>query len=146
VPHGVTLEPSPAGRQPRLRIHLRFEAHALAISRNEITVARKAKAAVNEGTDATPVDAIPSTGKPFTRRKSNTAAKKRSLKSVPQTKKAAAAKAAPAPLAKAEPTDDEIRLRAYFISERRHRLALPGDSNEDWIEARRQLMAEAGLE
>lgn len=43
----------------------------------------------------------------------------------------------------AEPTDDEIRLRAYFLAERRHRLSLPGDSNHDWIEARRQLIEEA---
>jgi hypothetical protein len=42
-----------------------------------------------------------------------------------------------------EPTDDEIRLRAYFLAERRHRLSLPGDSNHDWIEARRQLIEEA---
>jgi hypothetical protein len=43
----------------------------------------------------------------------------------------------------AEPTEDEIRLRAYFLAERRHRLSLPGDSNHDWIEARRQLIEEA---
>jgi hypothetical protein len=33
-------------------------------------------------------------------------------------------------------------MRAYFISEERERLALPGDANSDWIEARRQLLAE----
>ena len=43
-----------------------------------------------------------------------------------------------------QPTDDEIRLRAYFLAERRQRLSLPGDSNHDWIEARRQLIEEAG--
>ena len=42
-----------------------------------------------------------------------------------------------------EPSDDEIRLRAYFLAERRHKLSLPGDSNNDWIEARRQLIEEA---
>jgi len=26
-----------------------------------------------------------------------------------------------------EPTDDQIRLRAYFLAERRHKLSLPGD-------------------
>jgi hypothetical protein len=46
---------------------------------------------------------------------------------------------------RAEPTDDAIRIRAYFIAERRHQLSLPGDSNHDWIEARRQLIEEAGL-
>src|SRR3954454_5062075 len=39
-------------------------------------------------------------------------------------------------------TDEAIRMRAYFISEERKRLALPGDANSDWIEARRQLLAE----
>ena len=48
-----------------------------------------------------------------------------------------------APKSKVEPTDDEIRIRAYFIAERRHRLSLPGDSAHDWIEARRQLIEEA---
>lgn len=43
-----------------------------------------------------------------------------------------------------EPTDDAIRLRAYFLAERRARLSLPGDSAHDWIEARRQLLEEAG--
>ncbi len=42
-----------------------------------------------------------------------------------------------------EPTDDEIRLRAYFLAERRHQLSLPGDSAHDWVEARRQLIKEA---
>jgi hypothetical protein len=42
-----------------------------------------------------------------------------------------------------EPTDDQIRLRAYFLAERRHKLSLPGDSNHDWIEARRQLIEES---
>ena len=41
-----------------------------------------------------------------------------------------------------EPTDEAIRIRAYFIAEHRQRLALPGDANNDWIEARRQLLAE----
>lgn len=41
-----------------------------------------------------------------------------------------------------EPSDDAIRLRAYFISERRRRFALPGDADSDWLEAKRQLLAE----
>ena len=44
--------------------------------------------------------------------------------------------------ASGEPSDDEIRLRAYFISERRRRFALSGDADSDWLEARRQLLAE----
>jgi hypothetical protein len=45
--------------------------------------------------------------------------------------------------APAEPSDDQIRLRAYFISERRRRFALPGDAESDWLEAIRQLLSEA---
>jgi hypothetical protein len=40
-------------------------------------------------------------------------------------------------------SDEEIRIRAYFISEQRLREGRPGDSGEDWLEARRQLQAEA---
>ncbi|PYK25453.1 MAG: hypothetical protein DME59_10495 [Verrucomicrobia bacterium] len=41
-----------------------------------------------------------------------------------------------------EPSEDAVRLRAYFISERRRRFALPGDAESDWLEAKRQLLAE----
>ena len=44
----------------------------------------------------------------------------------------------------AEPTDEEIRMRAYFIAERRHRFALPGDADSDWLEAKNQLLSELG--
>lgn len=43
----------------------------------------------------------------------------------------------------ADPSEDAVRLRAYFISERRRRFALPGDTESDWLEAKRQLLAEA---
>jgi hypothetical protein len=42
----------------------------------------------------------------------------------------------------AHSSDDAIRLRAYFISERRRRFALPGDAESDWLEATRQLLSE----
>jgi hypothetical protein len=42
-----------------------------------------------------------------------------------------------------DPTDEAVRLRAYFISERRRRFALPGDAESDWLEAKRQLLSEA---
>ena len=42
-----------------------------------------------------------------------------------------------------DPSEDAVRLRAYFISERRRRFALPGDTESDWLEAKRQLLAEA---
>ncbi len=44
----------------------------------------------------------------------------------------------------AEPSDEAIRVRAYFISERRRRFALPGDAESDWLEAKRQLLSETG--
>jgi hypothetical protein len=44
----------------------------------------------------------------------------------------------------AEPSDEAIRLRAYFISERRRRFALTGDAESDWLEAKRQLLSETG--
>jgi hypothetical protein len=58
-------------------------------------------------------------------------------------KKSAEKKPSPSAKAAIEPTDEQIRLRAYFIAERRHKLSLPGDSSHDWIEARRQLIEEA---
>ena len=44
----------------------------------------------------------------------------------------------------AEASDEEIRMRAYFISERRRRFALSGDADSDWLEAKRQLLSESG--
>jgi hypothetical protein len=41
-----------------------------------------------------------------------------------------------------EASEDAIRLRAYLISERRRRFGLPGDAESDWLEAKRQLLAE----
>jgi hypothetical protein len=45
---------------------------------------------------------------------------------------------------KSRVSDEAIRIRAYLISEQRERLSIPGDANSDWIEARRQLLAERG--
>jgi hypothetical protein len=61
----------------------------------------------------------------------------------PSTKQPPASSAKPAASQPIEPTDDEIRLRAYFLAEHRLKLSLPGDSAHDWIEARRQLIEEA---
>jgi hypothetical protein len=41
-------------------------------------------------------------------------------------------------------SDDDIRIRAYLISQRRLHLSSPGDAITDWFEARRQLLEEAG--
>lgn len=77
-----------------------------------------------------------------------------------KTKKTDAITAAPEPAAPAEVkptkkklgktavkkpafTTDDIALRAYFISEKRRKLGLPGDPHQDWIEAERELTAES---
>jgi len=49
---------------------------------------------------------------------------------------------APVPPTAFDPTAEQIEMRAYFISERRRRFHLPGDANSDWLEAKRQLLAE----
>jgi hypothetical protein len=51
-------------------------------------------------------------------------------------------KAAPKGPVAFDPSDEQIQMRAYFISERRRRFALSGDANSDWLEAKRQLLAE----
>ena len=58
-------------------------------------------------------------------------------------KKKPAPKKGSSPSSIPEPTDEAIRIRAYFIAERRLQLSLQGDSAHDWIEARRQLLEEA---
>ncbi len=41
-------------------------------------------------------------------------------------------------------TNDDIALRAYFIAEKRRSHGHCGDETGDWVEAERQLRAEAG--
>jgi Protein of unknown function (DUF2934) len=79
---------------------------------------------------------------------SNTAGKNRKVTGTTPARKAAAPRATkvrktPAKSAFAEPTAEQVQLRAYFISEHRHRHGTPGDHHSDWLEARRQLMIEA---
>ncbi len=73
-------------------------------------------------------------------KKKNTAPKK---KVAPAPKRTASQKAS-SPAKVSGPSDEEIRIRAYFIAERRLQLSLPGDSAHDWIEAKRQLIEEIG--
>lgn len=73
-------------------------------------------------------------------RRKKTAPKKKPARPI---KPAASPKTSP-PASVPEPSDEEVRLRAYFIAERRIQLSLAGDSAHDWIEARRQLIEEAG--
>jgi hypothetical protein len=75
------------------------------------------------------------------------ASKPKRKKGAPKKKAGATKPAAPKKVSssasRTEPTDEEIRIRAYFIAERRIQLSLQGDSAHDWIEARRQLIEEA---
>jgi hypothetical protein len=74
--------------------------------------------------------AAPGKKKPSPKKRASSAAK-------PASKKSAATRAP------SGPSDEEIRIRAYFIAERRLQLSMPGDSAHDWIEAKRQLVEEA---
>jgi hypothetical protein len=82
------------------------------------------------------IDKKPSFRRSTSTKKSSPAAKKKTTK----TKAIKSSKPVPA----IEPSDEDVRIRAYFIAERRHRLELPGDSNTDWLEAKRQLLSEVG--
>jgi hypothetical protein len=64
-------------------------------------------------------------------------------KKTPPTRKARVSKSAEIQTS-AELVDDQIRTRAYFISERRRRFGLPGDASSDWLEAKQQLLSELG--
>lgn len=78
-------------------------------------------------------------------RKGAKAARKSSAKAA-KKKPASKARKTPAkrpPAAASEPSEADIRLRAYFIAERRVQMALKGDSSKDWIEAKQQLLEEA---
>ena len=72
------------------------------------------------------------------------AAKPAAKKATSPRKKATTRKTPATKKEKSGVSDEAIRIRAYFISEQRERLAIPGDANSDWIEARRQLLAELG--
>jgi hypothetical protein len=65
----------------------------------------------------------------------------------PKAPKKPAAKPKSAPKKKTAPrpviSTDDIALRAYYIAERRQKMGWPGDSTSDWVEAERQLIAEA---
>ncbi len=61
----------------------------------------------------------------------------------PPKRSAPAKKSGSAKPVAAAATTEDIGLRAYFIAERRHKMGWPGDSTSDWVEAERQLTAEA---
>jgi hypothetical protein len=110
-------------------------------------VARKPKTPVEHkpAEDAAAPSANGKMSGPEPKKKAATRAKKKKSAAArkPTTRKPVTSAPKPAASRPAEPTDDEIRIRAYFLAERRHQLSLPGDSAHDWIEARRQLIEEA---
>jgi hypothetical protein len=96
-------------------------------------VAKKSKAGV---TPSGKVSKTKTTGRSTSSRpRKSPGSKKRAAEKLPTD-------AAPIPAIVFDPSEEQISMRAYFISERRRRLALPGDANSDWIEAKRQLLAE----
>jgi Protein of unknown function (DUF2934) len=70
------------------------------------------------------------------------AAKPAAKKASSPRKKPASRKASAPKKGASHISDEAIRTRAYFIAEHRERLSLPGDADSDWLEARRQLLAE----
>jgi hypothetical protein len=106
-------------------------------SSTDQSVARKIKAVPSENSATVDTASSPEAklGKVKPRRASTSSKKVASPK-----KRARKIRSSVAPAAMAGPTDEEIRTRAYFISERRRRFGLPGDANSDWIEAKRQLL------
>jgi Protein of unknown function (DUF2934) len=111
-----------------------------------ITVPRKTKTAENKSQPSSepgPPVLSKKTDKRQGERRTAAAKKPRKLTSVKET---APAQISTSPKAEqatsAALSEDTIRLRAYFISERRRRFGLPGDTESDWLEAKRQLLAE----
>jgi Protein of unknown function (DUF2934) len=86
---------------------------------------------------ATNVETVPKKSK-------TSAASRKPAKPASRRRSTTAKKTKPAKSVTPRPTEEEVRLRAYFIAERRNRLALPGDASSDWLEARRQLLSEVG--
>lgn len=42
----------------------------------------------------------------------------------------------------AQPSSEQVALRAYFIGERRRTLGIPGDETSDWVAAEKELLKE----
>jgi hypothetical protein len=100
-----------------------------------------------ENVTASEVSRANDEGKPersaFAARAKKSALRKTAAKKSTRRRKQATAKSR-ANSKHSAPSDEQIRLRAYFIAEKRAQLSLPGDIHSDWLEARRQLFEEAG--
>jgi Protein of unknown function (DUF2934) len=112
-------------------------------------VPRKTKTAEDKGqpsAESGPPATAKKTGKRQSGRRATTAKKPRNPNVTKDTTaRSTQISASPqtGPSESVELREETIRLRAYFISERRRRFALPGDAESDWLEAKRQLLAEA---
>jgi hypothetical protein len=104
-------------------------------------VTRKPKSAERKtaGSSAAETDGI----RPSEQQKAPSRRRATKKKGNAAARKARAQKRAPSQKTPSEPTDEAIRIRAYFIAERRLRLAIPGDPSLDWLDAKRQLLDEA---
>ena len=109
------------------------------------------KEAVTDETPAAANGSAPATeaGTPPAKKRAAKSAKTSSAKKSAPKKKTAAGAAKKTSAKRAEksdlpePTDSEIRMRAYFIAERRVQMGLEGDSATDWLQARQELIDEA---
>lgn len=70
-------------------------------------------------------------------------ARKKSPVKSKRSRKPSAAKTVSAPKP-TSPSDEQISIRAYFLAQKRAEQAIAGDHNSDWLEAKRQLLEEAG--
>ena len=154
MPHGRTVGEIGLLAQPLCKIRLQppLDRYSVSQTPKQANVAKKSKSEADKQTDVPVAERANESAKAPKRR----ANKPRTAAAKPARKKSAAKAKSPKPVASVpsespaappvanEPSDDAIRLRAYFLAERRARLSLPGDSAHDWIEARRQLLEEAG--
>ena len=108
------------------------EFNSAGYSDNCLIMAKKAKASDKEKAPSNGAALNGNAAKPAAKRASSPR-KKPTTRKTPATKEG-----------KSRVSDEAIRIRAYFISEQRERVGIPGDANSDWIEARRQLLTELG--
>ena len=108
------------------------EFNSAGYSDNCLTMEKKAKASDKEKAPSNGAALNGNAAKPAAKRASSPR-KKPTTRKTPATKEG-----------KSRVSDEAIRIRAYFISEQRERVGIPGDANSDWIEARRQLLTELG--
>jgi hypothetical protein len=102
-------------------------------------VQKRAVRKKTKGTESVSVAAVPEVKAAVPEVKAETKKPRKSSKAKPaaNTKKLSRPKAIVH-----QPTHEQVQLRAYFISERRLKLGLPGDESHDWLTAEKELRAE----